>query len=371
MNKRIHLILLICVFLFLSACQNNNIKVDEEEMAEEESSGALLVRLGADNSRPGWLTIGPLETAPGPIYDKLRAFQEEHPDLVLELLSDYPYDVPDPFPDILELTPFQIRWVVENELEQLESVIQLNGWSGAYANLIERTNINGTTRMVPLKIEPMVVYYDQAIFNRLKIALPHEDWTWDEFVAASRQLNADGYNTDIPETLEAVEPIIKGLGGSYTSPNGDQFTGYLDSVATAEAFDQFLSHMKPQLANKAKRNSPAALGIAWPSSLYSRLTENVDLKIASMPVFPDGQRHNTMFTTGLVVSAESSSKTEALKLISALIDDIEKDAVRFTNYHVLIGRERGGSEPSLPYKSNNCWTLWKRRRRSPRLPRSN
>lgn len=328
------------VLLLLSACQNDSNLMVEEEGLSGKLRIAIINPTHIGNGRVHQLD----EASKGPLYDKLRAFQTQNPNLDIELIdisfvTGEPSTIPtDPLPDIIEVVPYQTRWVAgPDELENLDPVVQLSGWNGAYAQLIDRTRVNGKAIMIPVKSEPMVVYYDEHIFGQLNIPAPHESWTWDDFVSASEQLNSNGFITDIPDKFDAVEPIIQGLGGAYTSEDGLHFIEHLDSDSTVAAFERYVSDMRVQRSNAANKGGQKALGIGRPSDLYSLLNDNINLRIARMPLFADGKRHNTMLTTGLAVSAESKNKTAAVELLRALVGDNEGEALRFANYNALVG----------------------------------
>ena len=327
---------LLCFFiLLLCSCQS-----DDPFVSDDEISSSVSIYLASGFSNPGNIGVTSLEHAQGMIYDRIRAFQQQHSAIKIEF-DEYNYlggsSFPKKFPDVIEITPFQIRWVAEDELEELHSTV--SSWSGAYGTLVERTKVEGSSWMLPLKIEPMVAFYDEDIISHLGIQAPHDDWTWHDFLTIARQLNDNGYQIKLPDTFEAVEPIIKGLGGSYISPDGSKFTDYLNSDVTIEAFEQYIGSTYEFRANESNNNEPPVFGIAWPSELYSVLKENPDIRITRLPVFPDGNRHNTMFTTGLVIHREALDKSIALELMKAILEGDDQQLLHFVNTHALTARE--------------------------------
>ncbi|MHA7965327.1 extracellular solute-binding protein [Paenibacillus sp. CAU 1782] len=336
--------------LLLSACQNNTDPLKENE---EELSGKLRIAISQPFASG---RVHPLDTSTkGPIYDKLKIFQNQHPDLKIELIdisftTGEPSTIPqDPLPDIIEVAPYQIRWVANgNDLEDLDPFVQISRWSDGLAKLVDGTRLNGTAYMLPIKSEPMVMYYDARIFSELNITAPDDEWTWDDFIMASQQLNAEGYVMDIPEKFDAIEPIIQGFGGAYSSEDGMHFIDYLDSDSTVAAFNQYLSDIRFQSSDGANKAGHKALGMGRPSDLYSLLDENTNLRIARMPLFADGRRHNTALTTGLAIAANSPNKTAAMELLKALTSDGEEEAVRFANYNALAMKNaRFSTKPLL------------------------
>jgi len=328
--------------MLIAACQEGSFSFDNHEMVNEAFQGTLTISLGAIRPNVGTLAPGPLASTQSPLYDKLRAFQDQYDKLSLEIdsIDDiWNLEKPDPFPDVVELVPYQVRWVADGELEELEYVFQTHTWSGAYGDLIERMKVGGDTWLLPLKAEPLIMFYDEVIFDELHLMHPHEDWTWDELLSASSQLSEHGYDTIMPDSFDGIEPMIRGFGGHITSPDGTMFSGYLDSEETITAFDRYLTFYRSLQHGESTRFDRAALGISWPSQIHKLIHENPSIRFARMPIFPDGERHNTMFATGLALSSLSNKQTAAIALMSEIIERDDQEAIRFSNYVTLISRE--------------------------------
>ncbi len=340
--------LIVSLLLLLSACQNRTDPLKEEE---DQLSGKLRIAIGQPFASG---RVHPLDSSTkGPIYDKLKAFENQHPDLEIELIdisftTGEPSTIPqDPLPDLMEVAPYQIRWVANgNDFEDLDPFVQISRWTDGLAKLVDGTRLNGVPYMLPIKSEPMVIYYDEKVFGELYLTAPNEEWTWDDFIMASQQLNAEGYIVNIPDKFDVIEPIIKGLGGAYTSEDGMRFIDFLDSDATIAAFNQYSSDMRLHSSDAASKAGHKALGMGRPSDLYSLLDENPNLRIARLPLSSDGKRHNTVLTTGLAIAANSPNKTAAMELLKALTSDGEEEAVRFANYNALaMKNEKFSTKP--------------------------
>jgi ABC-type sugar transport system, periplasmic component len=338
--------LIAAVLLSLSACSkhSNNFDMDEEHL-----SGKLRIAIDTGASSTG--QVHPLDhSVTGPIYDRLNDFQAKHPDLEIEMIdisfiTSQASTIPqDPLPDIMEVVPYQIRWVANpNELENLDTLIQNLGLAAPYEQLIDKTRVNGSAWMLPISNEPVIVYYDEQVFGQLGIPLPDDNWTWDDFISASRRLAEENYMTDIPEGypdggFNLVEPIIQGLGGSYASNDGMHFSGYLDSESTVSAFNRYVSDIREQRSRSMSVKGDKALGIGRPSELYYSLKDNMNLRITRMPLFADGKRYNTTYITGLAISSQSTNKAAAEALLKELAGNGE-DAVNFANYNALGKRD--------------------------------
>ncbi|GMK37557.1 hypothetical protein PCCS19_06110 [Paenibacillus sp. CCS19] len=359
-RRRIVTLSIVLVLLLpASACsRQSDLMVDEEHL-----SGKLRIAIDTGASKG---QVHPLDhSVTGPIYDRLIDFQAKHPDLDIEMidisfLTSQASTIPqDPLPDIMEVVPYQIRWVANpNELENLDTLIQNLGLATPYEQLIDKTRVNGSAWMLPISNEPVIVYYDEQVFGQLGIPLPDDNWTWDDFISASRRLAEENYMTDIPDFPDGgfgvVEPIIQGLGGTYASNDGMHFSGYLDSESTVSAFNRYVSDIREQ---RSKRMSvigkssyfnfdQVALGMGRPSELYNLLNDNMNLRITRMPLFADGKRHNTTYISGLAIFSQSKNKAAAEALLKELAGNGE-DAVNFANYNALGNRDHRFSDSPL------------------------
>ncbi|NIK77800.1 ABC-type glycerol-3-phosphate transport system substrate-binding protein [Paenibacillus castaneae] len=336
-KRNTFLIVILIMLILLSACQKQSIGIEDKKL-----SGTIRIALSSGTKGGGWPahTLG--ESDNGPIYDKIRAFVKDHPNVNVEIIgidfvTNQPSTIPqDPFPDIIELAPNQIRWIAQGELENLDGLAQVSNWTEAYTKLVEKTQVDGSTWALPVRSDPMIVYYDSSVFQQLNLVAPSDGWTWNDFLSVSMSLANSGYSTDIPDQFDAVEHIIGGLGGSYVSKDGKQFHGYLDSEATIKAFEQYVASIRTQYVNKKAKSAQTALGMSRASDLYPLFKQGDVIKLAPMPVFPDGQKYNTMLTTGLALSSASKNKEAATELLKAIVGGNEEDAVRFANYNALV-----------------------------------
>lgn len=104
---------------------------------------------------------------------------------------------------------------------------------------------------LPKDFTPMVIYYNRRVFESAGIAPPPDDgWTWDEFLAACRDItrDVDGDGTtdvfaiDFPRDLYKWVSWIWSAGGDILSPDGSRARGYLDGRASVETF-RFLADL--------------------------------------------------------------------------------------------------------------------------------
>lgn len=113
-----------------------------------------------------------------------------------------------------------------------------------YPQIMASFQRGARTYALPKDFTPMVLYLNLGVFERLGVAPPEEDWTWDAFLDTARRLtkdlNGDGrtdvYAFDFPRNLFQWIPWVWSGGGDILAPDGGTARGYLDGPATVEAF---------------------------------------------------------------------------------------------------------------------------------------
>lgn len=85
---------------------------------------------------------------------------------------------------------------------------------GAYRPLDLPDEIHG----MPVGADAYVLYYNKAVFKKYKVALPTDNWTWDDFLAASKKITTAGNGKDfgtVPpgQKQPLFNPVIQSFGG--------------------------------------------------------------------------------------------------------------------------------------------------------------
>ena len=325
-------------------------KVDEQQesvVSMEQGSLRIAMFAQSDADKPYTVDNAPYGRIV-PIHDRIRLFQERYPNVTVEIVdvrerTDYIdlFASDELLPDIIELNPDQLRYLAGDRLLDLTPFLDLSfaDWSDAYYTLMEKGRIDERLLMLPVRAEPLVVYYNQDVFTALNMNLPQEGWTWNDFSELASRLLANGYVASFSPELMDVEPIVRGFGGIYTSSNGRQFTGYLDSEATVRAFELLLDIDGARSYNNPyDKTLELALGIGRPSMfLPSIRSDKIDLRFSQMPIALDGVAHNNMRMTGLAITKDSIKPELAWAMLEAVLGEKDEDAKRFVGDHTLGG----------------------------------
>lgn len=91
------------------------------------------------------------------------------------------------FVDIMDLCMMRAlapldRWLQADKYEPLEAFVP------EARNLVR---VRGETQALPVQIAPAILEHNEIRFRRADLAAPTHAWTWDDFVAAAKQLTVD------------------------------------------------------------------------------------------------------------------------------------------------------------------------------------
>lgn len=274
-------------------------------------------------------------------------------------------------PDIIELTPHQVRWMASKVgMEDLSFYIEnmLDGldWGNEYKSLMEKASVDGKTYILPVSSDPLVAFYNAPVFETLGLQPPSEGWTWDDFLSLANRLKDEGHIIGLLRSMSGgglvsvdnIEPIIKSLGGQYISSDDAIFDGFLNSPATEQAFELYIKHFGSLLETdmlwsigqtRAGLEFPA-LGIGRASQMY-RLLDQIDpleklnpinrgYELVQMPSLVSGERFNTSLVTGIAMTNVARDKGLAWELMQFIVGEDNEHPMQLVTETPLMVAER-------------------------------
>lgn len=100
----------------------------------------------------------------------------------------------------------------------------------------------GRLQCVPQNASSLVVFYNRTLFESQGVALPHDGWSFAEFVDAARKLSGDGrYGVAIEPSTVRAAPFVWGAGGRLVDDLDDPQRFVLDSENARAGLDSLLS----------------------------------------------------------------------------------------------------------------------------------
>lgn len=116
---------------------------------------------------------------------------------------------------------------------------------------VEQMRIDGSLYDLPYAAQPMVVLYNQDMFQAAGLPLPREGWTWDQFREAARTLtkgNGDskvwGVSTYSPDALVSIWLFQRMAGGATFVPDEKSLREALQFFTTLILTDKAMPPMK-------------------------------------------------------------------------------------------------------------------------------
>lgn len=133
-------------------------------------------------------------------------------------------------PDVAMLAQDQFMPFAEKgALVSLDKYLAAAYKSDLYPAVLKTITHNGSVYAVPRDTTANALFYNKAMFDEANVAYPNENWTWDDFLAASRKLtktDASGkpiqWGFHYATYPDGIYDFILQAGGLYVSEDGKQ-----------------------------------------------------------------------------------------------------------------------------------------------------
>ena len=234
-------------------------------------------------------------------------------------------------PDLVELAPDQMR-----ELYRLGKLEPLNMNRTAIKNFIIPST-DGYVLGVISKMNPLIVYYNQAVFEMLDLDPPTEEWGIQELNDIIWKLKHAGQGVFIPMSPYTLEWATSLYGGRIVASDGMTYAGYLNSKEAVQGAE-WLASIGTEIRNVVMTREPVpmpywlingkyALAVEFAygfnpngTNSYEEIIEqNAQVAIADLPKGFNGI--NPAQVSGLSITSQSTHKSLAMELLLYLITD--------------------------------------------------
>lgn len=234
-------------------------------------------------------------------------------------------------PDVFWMNGPNFQYYAANgALEPIDALIDSGDFdSSKYpAGLNELYTYDGAQYGVPKDIDGLGVWYNKAILEEAGVAVPTDDWTWEDFQTAAKtvsdNLKDQGIYGVVPELGDGQNcyyNTILQAGGYVLSPDGQQ-SGFDDPDSIkglqfwtdliANGSSPTLEQLADTLPNQYFQSSKAAFlwSGTWMAGELSEAANAADIDVAPLPIGPAG-RGATIHGLASVVSAQSKNLAAA------------------------------------------------------------
>lgn len=160
----------------------------------------------------------------------------------------------DEMPDIVENIDTLVNSMAENKVTTdlvpwfaKQDDFTADSFLPAFINAYRPIDLPDEIHGMPVSADAYVLYYNADLFAKYGVDLPTDDWTWDDFLAASKAITTAGAGQDfgfvlpnLPQPL--FNPVIQAYGG-YVYDKDTQTTG----IGEPEAIEAWQFLLDPYL----------------------------------------------------------------------------------------------------------------------------
>ena len=345
-NYKIILFILILTLPMLSGCQNNSdgsksgntVTYTFATWAAGEELKDFQDIIDRVNAKADGAYRVEVQSFPSDYYIKLstKIAGEKTPDffwLTQELISKYAQ-----LGAIADLT---------DQFNASENLKPDDFYPGVLASAVYQNRYYG----IPWIANPLMVYYNQNLFEEAGIELPNPlgGWTWDEFIETSKQLTLQKTDSQgntyqqygyIVDGWPNIETFFWAGGGDIISSDGSEIL--IDTPQSLEGLNILhnilISKVTPQYSKISSLGSNNVWFEKQRAAMYmggiqdnfeekiSKLPQEEQFKIgyAPMPVCEDGRASGFDWTAATVLSAKLQDDPQAYEVLETITQEIFK-----------------------------------------------
>ncbi|CAN5592701.1 hypothetical protein BH23CHL7_BH23CHL7_20070 [soil metagenome] len=201
-----------------------------------------------------------------------------------------------------------------------------------YFDVIKTAQYEDRTYGLPWIAQPVMLYYNPALFDADNIAYPDDSWDWDQFMDVAKQLTHDDQYGFTANGWPPIHMFIWAAGGETIAP--DLASSPLDSeqaIAGAEFYKSLIYNtdccpaedtIAEQGFDAMFKAGKVAMFMGGASDTYEDADGNVlDIRAAPVPKGP-AERVTFGWTASTVVNAKTSNPELAAKALAMLTESI-------------------------------------------------
>ncbi len=183
----------------------------------------------------------------------VEEFNRDHPEIQVEISSpSNPVDFPGSGDDTFYFSAekydcFELN-LPDLSMKDRSVILDVNTWLDQDANLradffagqLDVYTVDGRVYGLPASMSPTLMFYNKTLLNQLGIALPENDWSFDEFIqmATTASTTLDGQKTYgfAPYAWRDVGFLLAGRGVEWLSLGGAYPQVHLNDPAVVDAY---------------------------------------------------------------------------------------------------------------------------------------
>ena len=312
------------------------------------------------------------------IDQAIERFEKAHPNVRVEYVSglqkaDYSEwlsqqalegDLPDVY---MVLSDDLYTFADIGMLEELDSYIQRDEKltvKNYFTPALKSGQMNGRQYALPYESVPTMMYVNKTLLDKFGIALPDNNWTWDDFYTICEKVTLDSDHDGSMDTFGVYgygwqnalasndATIFNASGTSATLANDKvyeavEFTRKLEELNKGQSvnsamFDKGMVAFCPMKFSEYRTYKP----YPWRVKKYT----NFEWDCIPMPAGPEGDNVSQLDTLSMGISASSSHKKLAWEFLKSLCYDTtaQKDIFKYSQ-GVSVLKDITGSKQVMEY----------------------
>lgn len=207
-----------------------------------------------------------------------------------------------------------------------------------FPEVLQTAQYDNKTYGLPWISQPVLMYYNEQLFQQAGVDVPNENWTWDDFKSAAQRINkpdqgiyGTAYNIDWPP----VQMFMWQAGGDVISddrtqapidtPEAIQGAQFFADIVFNPTYAAPENVIKEQGFNELAKNGKVGMffGGAADDLDYAQ-TKNPEFVNLKAALVPKGPQNRTTFawTASTVVNAETTNPEVACEALVALTEGV-------------------------------------------------
>lgn len=275
-------------------------------------------------------------------YGRLvEGFNRDHPEIQVEIPSSWnPADFPESGDDTFYFPAekydcFELN-LPDLSMKDVSAILDVNTWLDQDATLradffpgqLDAYTVDGRVYGLPASLSPNLMFYNKTLLDRLGIALPGNDWSFDEFIqmATAASTTLDGQKTYgfAPYAWRDVGFLLAGrgvewitMGGAFpqahfTNPSMEDTYRWINSLRQSGVLLPTTSGDGSEVIQNALSASQLAFWTAestpWGGWYFNPMeTMPYEIGAAPLPNTPVLNSANNPGMTGLFISSKSQN----------------------------------------------------------------
>lgn len=223
-------------------------------------------------------------------------------------------------PDVMQLDASSSAAFIDNGIvRDLTPLIEKDrefSLGDFFPNVVEIASRGSRVYAVPVGFTPMVMYFNRQLFAAADAPLPHEGWTFQEFLTSAQAVKkTGGFGFKFISWMPSWIMWLWNNGGDVLSPDGSRAAGFLDSEKNVETIEflrdlVFRYEVAPSLSQSAASgvdpflNADAAMEVSghWSIIGYQSAPklDPEQIGVVSLPTNV-GKSQTVMYESGLCI----------------------------------------------------------------------